>query len=438
MKRCYLRMISLFILASVGNEIFAQGRDAAIEKATHAITSKDYPAAVRICLEELKHSPGDYDVSFLLCKAHAFSNEWDKALAVLDALASAFPDNSDVLVFRARIESWKRNYAAAERGYQRALEIRPRNLEAMIGLAEIASWQGEYARSVSLYDRAAEQYPDNAELAFRLGRVHFWSGNYEKARHTYEKALRLDPQNKEYRKALTTASPRWLKNYEFRYEHLTETFTDERSPCIDRRLAFQLNLAPTGPLVFKASQTERFEKRDYQYDVESYPRLWNRSYAHLNLAISPKAVHYPNHSWLAEVYQGIFSSWEVSLGHRRLAFSPSSTSVYLGSVAYYHGQSIAFLRWYLTQEEGKTAFSWTANLRRYFSETSHLSVGYGMGSKPFDIVTAEDLLVKESWVIFAGLDWRFFRKIRLQLYYHLRDEGPLRRRTFLLCTGYCW
>jgi YaiO family outer membrane protein len=308
----------------------------------------------------------------------------------------------------------------------------------MIGLAEIASWQGEYARSVSLYDRAAEQYPDNAELAFQLGRVHFWSGNYEKARHSYEKALRLDPQNKEYRKALTTASPRWLKNYEFRYEHQAETFTDGRNPYIDRRLAFQLNFLLTGPLVLKASLTERSEKKDYQYEVESYPRLWNRSYAYLNLAVSPKAVHYPNHSWLAEVYQGIFSSWEVSLGHRRITFSPRSTSVYLGSVAHYHDQSIAFLRWYLTREEGKTTFSWTVNLRRYFSETSHLSVGYGMGSKPFDIVTAEDLLVKESWVIFAGLDWRFFQKIRLQLYYHLRDEGTLRRHTFLLCTGYCW
>lgn len=433
----FLSFLSILYILKVGAFTFQMS---STEEIRQAIRQNNFAEAIKICREKLRQDPENYELNFLLSQAYAFSNRWDEALVLLGGLAARFPQNVDVLLLRARIQSWKKNYGLAEVGYQRVLELAPANIEALTGLAELASWRGEYERSIALYEQiAALQQGQSsgmlAETFFRIGRVHLWSGNYERAREYFRRALQGDPSHQEYRRALESATPRRQEKYEFRYEHQVEDFSDDRPNYIDDRLACQIHLPRPGTLIFRVGQTERFQQKDYQFDVELYPRLWHRAYAYLNAGYSPKAIHFPDYSYLFEVCQGIFTSWEASMGYRRMAFATGPASVYFASLAYYFGKQMAVLRGYHTPHSEGQDFSWTVTLRRYFSSSNYVYLGYGQGSKPFDLVTYEDYLVGASRVFVGGVDWLLLKRLRLQLHYIHREEGPLTRNLLSLTIG---
>ncbi len=428
----------LIVSACCAEGALGFGQDNAQDEALRALGANDFESAIRICLARLQSDPDNYDLNFLLSRGYAYTGKWTEALGVLNTLAKTHPGNADVLLFRAKVESWKKNYGEAERGYQEVLNLHPGDVEALIGLAEVASWQGRYDQAISTYEQAGARDPTNPDIHFRIGRVYRWSGNYDKARQGFRAALKLDPQNSDYRRALKTATPRFQDKFEFRYEHQVENFSDGRGNYVDQRVALRLRLKSIGPLILKANQTTRFDERDKQFEFEFYPRLWAKAYAYIDVAISPSAFYYPESSYLAEIYQGLLSSVEISLGYRRMNFAAAPVSIYHGSVGYYAGRYYPYMRWYYTPKERGSPFSWTVNLRRYFSEVSYLYIGYGRGSKPFDIVMDEDLLVERSSVFLAGFDWYILDRIKLQFVYSLRDEGALRRNTFFLGTGYRW
>jgi len=416
--------------------------DRRVEDIRRAIRENRFGQAIKMCQAELRRDPESYDFTFLLGQAYAYSGKWDEALVLLAGLTARFPQNTDVLLLRARVESWKRNYRVAEAGYKKVLAISPGNLEALTGLAEVSSWKGDYRQAIVLYEQIAERQKGQpaalADTLFRLGRVHMWNGNYDKAREYYLRAIQLEPENEDYNRALKIATPRWQDRYEFRFERQNESFSDGRPDYVDDRLALQVRLHRPGPLILKVDRTERFKREDYQMEMEFYPRLWGRAYAYLNASYSPKAVHFPEYSFLAEVYQGFFSAWDVSLGYRRMGFVSNPVSLYIGSLGYYFGNQIAFLRWYYAPDSEGQDFSWTVSLRRYFSATNYLYLGYGQGSKPFDIITLEDYTVGSCRIFFAGLDWVLWERLRLQVNYTHRDERQLRRNLLFLSAGFRW
>ena len=415
---------------------WASGQYDIREKAAAAIQSGEYEAAVRLCLDGLRQNHADYELNFLLARAYAFSKRWDEALRVLDDLALAHPENTDALLFQARVKSWKGDYKAAEKGYNEVLRLIPGNTEAMIGLAEIASWQGDYASALAIYKQVQEKEPANADIHFRIGRLHLWQGNFAQAEDCFDSALRLDPQNEEFKRALQKTKPRLHEKFELRYEHQTDNFSDGRGRYLDQNIALQMSIfKDMGPLVLKYNQTERAGAKDLRYGLEFYPRLGKRSYGYIDLSYSPRGIYYPETAYLAEAYQGVFSSAEVSLGFRRMNFSWEHITQYLGSLAYYFGNYYACWRWYYSPGE---PFAWLANLRRYFSAESFIFVGCGQGVRTEDVVTWEDYRVDQGWIIQAGFNWYFLGKIKLQAYYSVGDEGAERRSTLFVSTGYRW
>ncbi len=429
----------LFALLVLGAWCIAAGQEPVQEKAAAAIQAGDYEAAIRLCHDGLRKNHLDFELNFLLSRALAFSGRWEDALRTLNDLALAHPENTDVLLFRARVESWKKNYAAADKGYAEVLRLSPENSDALIGLAEVASWQGNYGGAIALYGRVRDQKPENPEAYFRIGRVYLWEGNFAQAESNFREAHRLAPHNDEYRRALQKARPRLLEKFELRYEHQTDRFSDERSRYLDQNLAFQMNISKnTGPLVLKFNHTNRFGQNDNRFGSEFYPRLWKRSYGYVDLAFSPTAVYYPKASYLFEVYQTVFSAAEISLGYRGMNFNSEHVHQFLGSLGHYFGNYYAFWRWFYSRENSGERFAWLANLRRYFSAENFIYLGCGRGARPEDFLTLEDVRADQSWVFLAGFNWYFWRPVKLQVYYSLEDEPALRRQTLFISTGYRW
>ena len=410
------------------------------EKALLALRTKDYETAKKISLLQLESTPDDYDFNFILSRAYAYSGQWDKALEILDKMLDLHPDNTDLILFHSRIHAWKDEFAEAEMGFKKVLTIDPNNTDALIGVAEVNSWSKDYKNAVETYQKILQFDPNKPDIHFRIGRVYLWDGNYSEARYHYGKACELDPENVEYQRALKNAHPDFVNNYELRYQYQNESFSDKRGNYIDHHVVFSFKISPyIGSLHLKYNQTHRYGEQDSQFGIELYPHLWQKAYGYIDLNFSSKAIHYPSTSYLFEVYQSFLQAAEISLGYRRMNFENKSVSVYLGSVGYYVGNYYPYLRWYYTPEDEGNNFSWLVNVRRYFTKDSYLAFGYGQGSRPFDIITIEDVFVRKSWIFLAEWDWIFLEKIRLKIQFTHRNEkdGPT-RNTIFVGTGYRW
>ncbi len=410
------------------------------EKALQALRGEDFASAIQICQQELESEPENYEFNFILSQAYAYSRQWEKSLGLLDKMLGLYPGNPEIILFRSKVQSWKGDYNAAESGYKQLLVNNPNDVEAMTGRAEIASWKREYRKAIEKYGEILELTPESADIHFRIGRVYEWSGNYQKAKQYYRRAVQLDPDNTEFRLALKNARPLFNQNFELRYQYKNEGFSDERNNYIDHQFVFSLKVFPRiGSLHLKYNQTYRFDTKDIQCGIELYPHLWKRAYGYIDLSYSPKAAHYPRTSYLFEVYQGILRSGEFSVGFRRMNFEDDPVSMYLGTVGYFVGNYYPFLRWYYAPEDEGTNFSWFMNVRRYFSRDNYLAVGYGRGSRPFDIITREDILVQNSRIFLAEGDWYLLNRIRLKIQFqHRSEEEGLKRNSIFVATGYRW
>lgn len=410
------------------------------EKALQAIKAEDYQTAINICRNQIASEPDNYEFNFILSRAYAYSRQYQRALDSLNRLLEIYPENLDLLLFRSRVLAWKGDYEGAEMGFRGVLAIEPENREAMMGRAEIASWQKEFADARNKYQEILMLDPNDPDLNFRIGRVCLWEGNYSKARHYYKRACELDPGNVEYRRALKNAHPEFKNNYELRYQFQNQGFSDKRGNYTDHYLIFSFRISPDiGFLHLKYNQTHRYGEQDSQFGIELYPHLWHKAYGYIDFNYSPDAVHFPSTSYIFEVYQSFLHAAEISLGYRRMNFTNEEVSVYLGSVGYYVGNYYPFLRWYYTPEDEGQNFSWFVNVRRYFTKDNYVALGYGQGSKPFEIITIEDVFIQKSWIFLAEWEWYFLERIRLKVQFtHRREQDGPTRNVIFVATGYRW
>jgi YaiO family outer membrane protein len=429
----------IFCLISLSLGIAADETDSK-DKALQAIKAEDFQAAIDICLTQLELEPDHYEFNFILSRAYAYSGQWERALSALDRMLGMYPQNLDLLLFQSRVYAWKGEYATAKAGFSRVLDLDPHNREAMMGNAEIASWQKKFKEARVTYEQILETYPYDPDIHYRIGRVYLWEGDYANARGHFKKAIELEPENGEFSRALKNAHPEFVNKYELRYQHLNQSFSDDRANYLDHQVVFSMNVSPDiGSFHLKYCQTRRFGAQDSQFGIELYPHLWRRAYGYVDLQFSPDAIHYPRSCYAVEVYQSLFHAAEISLGYRRMNFAEEAVPVYLGSVGYYAGSFYPFLRWYYAPEDEGQNFSWFVNVRKYFTRDSYLALGYGFGSRPFDIVTIEDAQVRKSWIFLAEWDWCFLERIHLMVQFtHRNEKNGSTRNALFVATGYRW
>ena len=439
MRKAAAVLLALFIAAAAPAAALQVSDNIPVARAQRAMKMKDYKAAIDVCLFHLAVTPDDYDLKFLLAQAYAFSGRSNEALEVLARMRAAEPRNTDVLLLESRVLSWKKRTPQALAGYEEILRIDPGNAEALIGIADIAAWRGDRDRARALYGELLERDPGNAEIHYRLGLVAKWDGNYGLARESIDRAVALAPGNEDYRTALTAAAPRLQAKREVRYGHTVDAFSDDRAAFQSDRLALHLGLpGGAGPLIVKAGRTLRAGERDFQLGLEAYPRLWPRAYGRVELDASPRAVHYPSSSVLAEVYQGFLTAGEASLGVWHMRFPSRPVTVYLGSLGWYLGNYYPYARFNYSSEAGRGHFSWSLQLRRYFSDENFIYAGFGRGSRPFESAALQDLLEVRAGILSAGVVWYAFERVRIEVHYGRTSEPALVRNTVQVAAGWRW
>ncbi len=125
------------------------------------------------------------------------AGQWDEAEAAFKEIIAKSPSVPEVHYNLGYIASQKKDFAAAEAGYLKAVELRPTYGEAYVALAKVYQDQGKPDKAAEIMAKAAQTAPDDAKVQFNLGVFYLNSGKSAEAAQALEKSATLDPTNPE-------------------------------------------------------------------------------------------------------------------------------------------------------------------------------------------------------------------------------------------------
>jgi tetratricopeptide (TPR) repeat protein len=117
----------------------------------------------------------------------------DEAEALYKDLITKNPTRHQLYYNLAIVQSQKKDAAAAEASYMKALEIKPDYAEALNGLNTLYLSTGQAAKANEMAAKAATANPSDAKAQFQVGYVAFNSGKLDEAAEAFKKAEALDP-----------------------------------------------------------------------------------------------------------------------------------------------------------------------------------------------------------------------------------------------------
>lgn len=423
--------LGLAIAAAAG---FAQDR----EEIRRIIGSGAYEKAVSLALQALEGDPADAEVRFLLARAYSYSGRWDDAEAVLGEILAGRPADTEALLLKARILSWRNDFDAAELLFRRVLALEPGSADARAGLADLASWRGRYDEALTLARQALDLDPLHAGALFRTGSILLWQGDYGRARGYLARAVELEPRNRDFARALAGAAPPLAPRTEIWIAGRRESWSDDRDDYADLGLSALFGVFDDrARILVKVNRAWRAGGRDDQIGLEAYPRLWKGAYGYLDLSLAPEAEFVPASSLHFEIYQSLFTRFEVSLGARRMNFPANGVSLVAASAAAYWGRFYPNVRLFWADSDAGTEMTWMAGLRGYFSGESYAWAAFGRGTRSFETGSVEEILAGPAWFAEAGFDVYVSRTIKVRAYLSRRREaGGPSSVAFALVTGY--
>lgn len=111
----------------------------------------------------------------------------EKAISLDPALAEAHTSNAYVKMYL----EW--DFAGAERGFRKAIELNPNYATAHQWYAELLSFQGRHVEALAEIRIALELDPLAAVMHHQAGQTHQQARRYDEAIQEYENAIALDP-----------------------------------------------------------------------------------------------------------------------------------------------------------------------------------------------------------------------------------------------------
>ncbi|HYK53992.1 MAG TPA: tetratricopeptide repeat protein, partial [Candidatus Eremiobacteraceae bacterium] len=131
------------------------------------------------------------------------------AIALLDQLLQATPDDVDARIILAQAYAFNRDYASAESQYETALKTAPGDSDAQVGLGETYTFEGKYDDAKALFAIVLAHDPKNTDALVGRADAESFSGDYRKARADYEAVLAVQPDDADALVGLATVDY-WL------------------------------------------------------------------------------------------------------------------------------------------------------------------------------------------------------------------------------------
>lgn len=164
------------------------------ERAIGRLASGDTEQA----MSELEGAAGlDEDLvqgDVLLVKLYLMQQAPDKALEAANRLAGQHPDKAMPQNLIGSAHAARKDYTAARKAWQRALELEPEYLPAILNLASIDQLEGNTGQAQKRYQQVREIDPDNLKALIALARLALSEGKATEAIGLLEQACSQHPQ----------------------------------------------------------------------------------------------------------------------------------------------------------------------------------------------------------------------------------------------------
>jgi tetratricopeptide (TPR) repeat protein len=130
-----------------------------------------------------------------------FIRMWDERLrfnakaasATADSLAARYPDEKEVYLFRGNLDEQAKNYDAAIRSYQRAIQADTGYALAVMSLGYAYSAVGEQEKAVAQMQRYIRLAPGEPDPLASYADILVRAGRFDEALEQYRASLRLKP-----------------------------------------------------------------------------------------------------------------------------------------------------------------------------------------------------------------------------------------------------
>ena len=128
-----------------------------------------------------------------LGNALLLQRKYDVILEDIKSSKPGFTGNFEVHTLRGRANFELDRLGAAEKDFERAIELAADEINPLLGLAQVYAAQGKHSDALSFISRAHDIAPENAEAWFQHAQVLRSIGEYDDALKSYDKALKSMP-----------------------------------------------------------------------------------------------------------------------------------------------------------------------------------------------------------------------------------------------------
>lgn len=224
-----------------------------------------------------------------------FQGKLDEGLAALEPAEKLAPNDGDVLVAKARLLAWKRDFAAAWTLLERVLASSPGNLEAKGFAARIAYYQERYDTAGEGFSAVLAAAPDNVEALVGLGDVKVVQGEEDEGAALYGKALELRPDLADIRerreRLFDPSGYRW--RVDVGDDHSTSPVGSRRQDWDDAFVQASYAIDARTHARARFEWSERFGLMDRFIEIGADRKFYSWLSAHVELGFAPAAKYLP-------------------------------------------------------------------------------------------------------------------------------------------------
>lgn len=173
----------------------ALGAQIALAELNLALAHAD--AAVQFAEQAVRNQPLNGTARLVLAKALLAAGNTARAKTELAPVVEAAPKAASVHTLTGQIAARERDYAAAERSFQTAVELDGMSVDAMAGLVQSYLSRKQVAEAERRVEEQLTKVPDNPRLLVLAGRTFAIGGNLQRSEAVLKKAVEVDPSHLE-------------------------------------------------------------------------------------------------------------------------------------------------------------------------------------------------------------------------------------------------
>ncbi len=326
------------------------------------------------------------------------TGNYETALKKADTLLKILPKRHDIMVFKANIHAWKKDFNTALDYVDKAYKINPDSEELYDTWLNILFWSKKHNKLIEITDLAKQNnYHNTYNLVLKKTIA-------LKALHKYNKAINLIDSNKYlldsikikqlYKELQLLTRTRALSLY-----YSIDLFDDSKFK--PHHFAYIEYASKIGKytLIPRLNYANRFNKVDMQMEMDLYYMFKNDSYIYANYGLGFQKELFPMHRMGLEYFFPLRKVLGASIGWRYMSSLDYNIHILTGHLSKYIGNFwISYRPFYVLHSQEKTLTS-IAEVRYYEKNPINywgLELLYGniFDEEHFVLQSADNLLLK--------------------------------------------